>query len=259
MFNSFEYFDLTGGVQREVAGMRILEKIGYGKGSSRASLAITIFEWLMIPFLIFGPFVWRGMNGFLTRYSTRMATTEYSPWEPVIFGFMIVVFGLSLYKNYLDSRDPKSDFERNVLDPNETRMVSEGKDIQWMKDFRRDYRRRHYVDILTSSILLAVVIMYYEIWIFLEVVVHRNISVMKGGCGALQFTSIEKIYVNQFLKDLPFSLAELFNIHGTCRPDDEVLAIRVMNSLASSLHWVLIIGIVGFIWGKQIKQWLLER
>jgi hypothetical protein len=103
-----------------------------------------------------------------------------------------------------------------------------------------------------------VIIMYYEIIISFVIITKKHLTVMKGGCTELKFSFVEKIYVSQFLKDLPFNIADIFNLYGTCSPDTTSRTIRILISLASLLHWALIISIVGFIWKDQIKRWLMS-
>ncbi len=214
-------------------------------------------QWAIILFLVFGPLLWRRMDQFLTHLYVS-SVTEYWPYYVVILGLVILVWVFQLVVSSREARKPKFAMEAKV-DHDEAQLVAEGKSIAGMEEFRRRYRRMHFIDILTKGVTAAVYIMYYQIWVFMIFVIRHKVVVMKDSCGALTFTSMEKIYVSQFLSDLPFKLSELLNINGSCRPNEDLMAIRVMNSMANLLHWALVIGVVGFIWGKQIKQWFTER
>lgn len=247
---------MRGEVKRRPIAMRLLEKLGYGKGSA-VLLRIKMVQWSIILFLAFGPVFWRGMDRFLTRfYST--AAAQYKVYYVLILGVVIVIWGFQLFMSYRESRAPKFAMEA-TLDRDKARLEAEGKNVAWIEEFRNSYRRQHFVDILTNGITAAVYIMYYQIWLFMIFVIRNKMVVMKGNCETLSFAGVEKMYLAQFLDDLPFKLGEIVNIYGDCRPNDDVMATRVMISLANMLHWALIIGVVGFIWGKQIKEWFLAR
>jgi hypothetical protein len=233
---------------------KLLQKAGYAGASPQ--LQVILIEWGVILFLVLAPLLSEHVDSFLTRLCINMAASS-SPAATIGPVVAIFIWGFYLYGWYRDARASKFPMETQLLDSEEQELKAQGKDVKWVEDFRWAYRRRQYVSIVTSAVIGSTLIMYYQAFVFFILATRHHWDVMKGQCTSLTFSFIEKIYALQFLKDIPFSVADIFDLYGKCSPNTDARPIRVLTSLASSLHWALIVAIVGFVWGKQIKRWFV--
>ncbi|GAC1420334.1 MAG: hypothetical protein NVSMB62_14200 [Acidobacteriaceae bacterium] len=229
--------------------MSFFKKIGY----TSTLAAIDGSQLAVAGFLVMGPLVWRGMNNTLTRMCVNMAQS----WTAtIVFTGAILIWVLQLFLNY---KLAHGRFEMEpLLDRQEAQLAPQGKGA-WIAEFRQEYRRRQFVSLIASTLIICTIIMYYEIWVIFSVIARRHIQVMKGACAGipLNFSFLEKIFLGQFTKDLPFGINDMINMYGKCAPDKEAFAVKMTTTLADSLHWFLILFVVGYLWRKQIKTWLL--
>lgn len=219
------------------------DKLGY----NRELLLIDAFQWLCILFLLFGPLVSWHMDHVLTVMCNKMAES----WTGIIIITVgVAIWVLLLWINYQQAHAKKFDFEY-TFDALEARIGPIPAQI------RSSSRRRQFVRVVNDTVFASCIIVYYEIWIAFSVIVRKGINPMKTACAGtpLSFRFFEKIYLQQFVKDLPFSAGDLVDLYGKCAPDPEVYAVKVLTTLASALHWFLILFLVGFLWRKQIRTW----
>jgi hypothetical protein len=235
---------------------KLLQKAGYDQ-IGRGSLYPVMVKWTIVLFVLLGPLLSAHVDSFLTRFCVSTSTQRSSAASIACWVFASLCWGFFLYTIYRKSRANKFSMEAEFFDPQEDKLKAQGKDVQRMEDFREAYRRRQYIEIATDAVLSSVWIMYYEAFAFFTLATRHHWDIMKGECAGLTFSFIERIYALQFLKDLPFSVADIFDLYGKCGPNTDARPIRVLTSLASSLHWALIVAIIGFIWGKQIKKWFV--
>lgn len=233
----------------------LLEKAGYDR-AGRGFLRVVIVQWLIILFVLCGPLLSARIDSGLTWFCVQVAR-EHPVAGIVCFAVAVLNWGFFLYRRYRESRAKKFSMETNFFEPQEAKLMAQTEYVKKLEGFRQAYRRREYVRIASEAVMYSIWIMYYEAFVFFILATSHHWEVMKGRCGVLTFSFIEKIYATQFLKDLPFSISDIFDLYGTCSPNQDARSIRVMISLASSLHWALIIAIIGSIWGKQIKNWFV--
>ena len=237
--------------------MRFLEKLGF-EHKNNDELNIAIFRLALFVFLFFGPLFFTGFDSVVTMIGRKAAEQEPMMTTAMFLGAALI-WAFFLYGNYRDSRSKKFPMEE-MIDRNIQALITEGKSADSLERFRLFYRRRQYVSIVLNALLASTLTLYYGVIVTLIVLIHQHINVIKGNCPTgLTFSLLEKIYAQQFLKDLPFGIADIFNIYGKCSPNTEEFAIRLFTSCANALHWALLIGVISFVWGEQIKRWFMSR